>query len=164
MSKMTSSIIENKVNILFGEMSHRWALREIMMNPVNGRKKVTFCPFHQNFDEKIEMTMCCNILSFIDWILLQLHIEKVNEEEYEPEWGTFTVLPLMRVEELDDLHLPYCSPWGEISSTESIRGNCYNSNADVNGSLMGAKAYSVYFFYIEDLDRYGVIINDYYEM
>nr|WP_071318982.1 hypothetical protein [Anaerobacillus isosaccharinicus]MBA5588928.1 hypothetical protein [Anaerobacillus isosaccharinicus]QOY37661.1 hypothetical protein AWH56_008805 [Anaerobacillus isosaccharinicus] len=76
--------------------------------------------------------------------ITNINFQKYNKETFEK-----------------DFQLKRCNTPDWLSSTESVNGNCFDSNADVNGTQCGAQAYHCWIFYISDLDCYGVAEEHY---
>ncbi|WP_315069268.1 hypothetical protein [uncultured Clostridium sp.] len=91
------------------------------------------------------------------WELLQLYIEdsKGNSEGHE---YVCALDP-----EISEIIYPYCDCPGEISSSETVRGNYINSNCDTYGTSYGVKAQGLYAFYITDLEKFAIVYEEYWE-
>lgn len=81
--------------------------------------------------------------------------ENYEGEEYNP-------FILNDINDFINLRLPVCNCSDYIGSTTTIYKNYIDENADVNASLLGTKAERVYFFFIEELNKYAVVYGKYF--
>ncbi|MFP7486405.1 hypothetical protein SFC65_19765 [Priestia filamentosa] len=133
----------------------------------NGTKEITFYPKENVFglekekSERTEMSIKANRIYFADYILLKVAIDNID---IDIENGEFNVSDFYTLEELNEISLPVCYAGEEVSSKESICGNCYASTADTFGAERGSFSYKMYFFYVEDFDKFVTITHTYLDI
>jgi len=71
---------------------------------------------------------------------------------------------LVKYSNPSDIVLYHCHASDYISPSETIDGNCFNSNCDTYGSLYHSKAQRAYIFWLEDSREYVVIYHSYWCM
>jgi len=102
----------------------------------------------------------------IDWFSVQ-RICKITEEfdldaHDEGMRFIFELHPSTEDIELPDCDCTTPQGWWEISSTISIEGNSYDSNADTYATNLGVKAETMYLFWLTDQKKYGVVRKKYW--
>lgn len=96
-------------------------------------------------------------MSFIEWLMLKAALKQDRKErikQYPDPDIPYYEFTLMDEKELNGLFIPEsASPYPEVSySNENISGNWYHDDQDV-----GSTAHDLYFFYIEDIDKIGIV-------
>ncbi|NUU75730.1 hypothetical protein [Paenibacillus xylanilyticus] len=109
----------------------------------------------------IDFEYCLNIkaehVSSTEWHLIT---QKSILEQFAPIDPVDVEIALY--DKTERITLPVCDAGEFISSTDKIRGNTLTSDADTWGTAMNAKAYRSHVYFIEDIQRYGVIVESYY--
>ena len=100
----------------------------------------------------------------LDWLFIQrlCNMAERFDEDARNEGYKYT---FDLVSSLEHVTLPRCDCRArgvEISDSVSVRGNRFNSNSDTYGTQLGLKAHSVYVFWVEDLNRYGLVYESYW--
>ncbi|MGG1021126.1 hypothetical protein ABE151_17365 [Bacillus paralicheniformis] len=126
----------------------------------DGIKEIIFYPYVENsFSFKEEFKIQVNCINFSDYVILKTAIDLIPSD---PEIGDFFIQNFNSLEEMNEMTIPVADAGEYISSKETIFGNCYNSNTDTYGTMMGNKAYNLYFLYIKDISEYIVVQQSYY--
>lgn len=71
---------------------------------------------------------------------------------------------LVKYSNPSDIVLYHCNASDYISPSETIDGNCFDSNCDTYGSLYHSKAQRAYIFWLEDSREYVVIYHSFWCM
>jgi hypothetical protein len=139
--------------------------RRVISSEKNGAIKLEFNPYmYENEDgtkEKRQFRIQFNHISFVDWICTKIALENAGND---CEIGQFYCKEYRTIEELNEMTIPTAYAGEYISSSETIAGNKYNSNTDTYGSMMGNCAYNLYFLYVEGIEKYIVVTQEYLEL
>lgn len=135
-------------------------VHEMLNQPAEGKKDLTVNAImvHEcGLVQEKQINIAAYRISFTDYVTILAADKKAT---YEASAG-YSFSNYLKRDQLDGMELPVAYAGEFISSEESIRGNCYNSNTDTYGTAMGYCAFNVYLLYVYDIDRY-VIVNERY--
>lgn len=134
-----------------------------------GEKEIRFNPKFENEIQgearKFSFTVKAYIINLVDWVMLKRAAEReTSVDPCEIDYTSYE-FSFLTAEELDQLTIPYCDagPYVEMGNTYT-KGNHYHTDQDTYGSLYGSYASDLWFFYREDINKYGVIKRKYLEL